>query len=391
MSGEQSSSLPAEALPALSSHAADVLGQPMMAVATQSSSDFGSHVTVMDGAGRCGLVVVVSALDSGTLVKAMAEAAIVTRRAWREVAASYPAGLAAFRRDWSSFRDSLPAGLPPIPRLSVITGAVDEDAEHASWLAEPAGVLVCRVRVRRLSPDVALAEVGGRGAREVVLPWASTRGEATRTASGPSGPDGSLPEVDDRPPPRRTRRSLRTASGGPRSASPSGQGASEPVSTVELAVQQRAAKAERNGGLVPHVPGDVRAAARARERPAPPPAALVQVAQMLAQSAIVVAVRDEHVHATARLKREGVLVLGDGRAFTDVVDASRAALGVDGADGADGVSDDEAWELWRFGIDGPSLAEAREEAARLSRPSRRAARTRGPAVATHRRDAPIDR
>ncbi|QOR71384.1 hypothetical protein IM660_03540 [Ruania alkalisoli] len=114
-------------------------------------------LTAMDPAGQVVTAIVVDSIDGVGLVRALARAGETAASSWLAIASRHPGGVDEFRRAWSAFRETRPAGAQPGPQLIVLAGAVDPEVLAATRVMH--GVLVYSVDVREGSNGDELVDV----------------------------------------------------------------------------------------------------------------------------------------------------------------------------------------------------------------------------------------
>src|SRR5699024_6017168 len=107
-----------EVLQAVREQVLEVVAEPLFPVSWHDD-DARPRLTAMDPSGQVVMVEVTQRLDAASLVAALSRAGRMAERGWLELAETYPRGVAAFRRDWNSFREAMPPHPVPGPRLVV--------------------------------------------------------------------------------------------------------------------------------------------------------------------------------------------------------------------------------------------------------------------------------
>ncbi|WP_413452010.1 hypothetical protein AA0Y32_13120 [Georgenia phoenicis] len=322
-----------EVLDAVRAQVLEMLRLPVFPV-TWQDDDGAPRLTAMDPAGHVVSVEVLERLDARALVAALGRAGRSGERGWIDVARSYPNGVGAFRRDWNAFRESQPVGTVVAARVHVVAAQIDDDARQALDALAGAGVVVHELAVRAMSSGRLFLDVNEVSVPVAPLPWLLP-GRTVAALEQPAAPE-ALEEAQRPLPSRRSRRRHATAEPAPAAPSP------------QEAAQQ---------------PADA------------PLEDLVGIGQMLGDQAPLVWVLGEH-SAEATLQPDGWIVV-DGRPFAAPEAATGAVAGADAAP--------QAWDGWRFGAEGPSLREAREELYAHRERARR--RAEGPGLRRRRRRA----
>lgn len=329
-----------EVMDAVRQQALEIIGRPLFAIAwTTPTGEAGpaepDRLIAMDPSGQVVSLEVLSRLTSASLVDALARSGRVAALGWADLARFHSEGTAGLQRDWNAFRESMPPRPVPGPRLYVITTEVAAEVRAALEMLADSGVEVYEVSQRVLG--------SGRRFLQVTEPARVSVPSVSAYAALRAGhrPDLAVDGDED------LSRLL--------TAPPEGAGAGV---SVDAGVVY---------GAPPTGDGAVDDAAEpADDEPDPVMAAIARAAG--ADAPLVWLQLRKGLRFEATLTAGGLLVLGDGRAFSD---PSLAAAAVSGRALVDG------WAVWRFGDVGPTLADARRElasvrAAEAGRPGRRA-------------------
>ncbi|QDB80366.1 hypothetical protein FE251_13990 [Georgenia wutianyii] len=310
----------------------DILGLPVFPV-TWQDDDGSPRLTAMDPSGNVVSIAVLERLDASALVAALGRAG--TQRGWIEIAQSYPRGLAAFRRDWNAFRESQPVGTAVAARVHVAAAAIDDDVRGAVDALVGSGVVVHELGVRTMSNGRLFLDVAELSHPVAPLPWLLPSRPVIESLPGPAALAPTTVPTPDTP-----------ATPAPATAAP--------------AYEQTPAPAARPAGN-----GTVPTRPRRREFRTVPHEDLVRISASLGAPTPIVWV-DNGRRGEATLSPDGWIVVA-GEAFPAPEAAAGAVTG--------GEVAVDAWAAWRFGEDGPSLREAREELQSVpARPSREGAR-----------------
>lgn len=327
-------SIDPEVMAAVRDQVLQLIGKPIFPI--QWASAAGSHAArsepnrliAMDASGQVVSVEVVGALDSIGLVDALARSGRTAALGWVDLADLYPRGAAVFRRDWNTFRESLPPRPIPGPRLYVVTNQIAEEVRPALEMLADSGVEVYEVTQREL--------VNGRRFVEVTEPFRVSVPTISAFAALQAGrrPDLVVEADDD------IRRLLAVA--------PDGR-------NIEADI------VETPGAVKPFVLLEDRADGGDGGDDTPVDPVLRAIAEACGDDTELVwsQLRKGMRHG-ATLRVHGTITLPDGRSF---VDPSRAAASAAGRHEVDG------WRVWRITDGGPTLAEARAELA-VDRPRR---------------------
>lgn len=304
-------------------------------------------LTAMDADGAVLTAAVLPALDMVTLSELIAVAGRARMLPWADIAARYPRGAAAFRRDWNAFRETSPRPGAPVPSLLVVAGSV---SEHVMWsLPLLEQVRIVGARLRRGPGDSHLLDLAPVSTREI------SRSPGTATPSRRS-PSTSAP-------PRRSPATDRSAAPDtPPHRSPSSDGASRVPAGTDPSPQRSPAVPVRSRRRAVADPAEPAATPTATTVPSPEegpspdePAdseALELVATMV-QAPAAIELRHHQARHRATLNAGGAIVLPDGTRYTDLGKACADLLGDEHPD---------PWRSWLFTEGQLPLAEARAEA-----------------------------
>lgn len=350
-------------LDAVRAQVLEMLRLPVFPV-TWQDDDGAPRLTAMDPAGHVVSVEVLERLDAHALVAALGRAGHWAERGWIDVARSYPNGVGAFRRDWNAFRESQPVGTVVTARVHVVASQIDDDARHALDALAGAGVVVHELAVRQMSSGRLFLDVTEVSVPVAPLPWLLPgRTVAALEAASPALP--APPAVEETEPPAAEKDQERPASR--RRAHGRRAAGAAPADVVPAPEAERPAAAEATAPGQ-HAAPAVAQPATPEQQPATPDEDLLGIGEMLGQPTTLVWARNGH-GGEATLRPDGWIVV-EGRSFPAPESAASAVVG-------EPVTA-EAWEAWRFGADGPSLLEAREELhVHRARGRRRAARSEG--------------
>lgn len=278
-----------------------------------------SRMVAMDSSGQVVTVTVLDRLDSTTLVSALSLSARNSDLGWTELGELYPRGIAAFRRDWNVFRESMPPRPAPGPRLIIVAATVEAEARPALESLATSGVLVHEMALRQMTSGRRFLEVN-----ELRPQYTSSLGTVLTGAAGRRQLGGATTIT-----PTSTMDETETAP-------PAGRPApDEPAVADQLAAEPEPELAE------PELATD----------PAHEDVATI-AASLDGDTPLVWAQLRKGIRHEATLTTDGTLRLADGTVFRD---PDAAAAAVSGRPDADG------WRVWRFGESGPSLSDARAE------------------------------
>ncbi|MDO5700216.1 MAG: hypothetical protein Q4P36_01945 [Bowdeniella nasicola] len=369
-----------EALEAVRHQVLELVGRPLFPVVWSENSQLLS----MDASGQVVTVDIIRDLDAAALVAALSRAGHLSALGWLELAARYPAGEGAFRRDWNRFRESLPPRTPSGPRVVIVADHISDDVRPALEMLSGAGVEVFELTLRQFSDgrrflDVApvrgpIAERSqmvllGRSAQIHELDPAPTdlhptaepdqdTQEAERAAalSAEDDPEGGASSVFDVPEPPSLdvtepptaldvedtqEASVQTVSAEPMEAPPVD---AEPVAASEVRDREPLVSAPEAPSYTTPMDEDARM--------------LLAIAEYVGEDTVLVwrQLRRGLRH-TITLRVSGELVTEDGQVFRD---PNAAACAVSHREDVDG------WRVWRFGEAGANLDDARHELAELN-------------------------
>lgn len=335
-------------LDAVRAQVLEILRLPVFPV-TWQDDDGAPRVTAMDPSGHVVSIEVLDLLDAKALVAALGRAGRSAEQGWIDVARTYPSGVGGFRRDWNAFRESQPVGTTVNARVHVVAARIDDDARHALDALAGAGVVVHELAVRAMSSGRLFLDVTEVSVPVAPLPWLL-----------PGRPTPALEQAlsEDRPAAASALPGLGDTESAGKHESPHRAGAGDHAAT------------EPAGEHVATEPARDHAATRPVEaaEPAAPDGDLLSISASIGAPTPLVWVRNGH-RREATLQPDGWIVVGD----TPFAAPEAAATAVTG-----GPAVADAWSAWRFGEDGPSLHEAREELrAHRAQSRRRAAGSSG--------------
>ena len=124
----------------------EVLRRPVFPVVWEREGEV-DVLTALDAACQVMCVELLDHLDGAALVSAMARTAAAAQSGWGDLASHYPGGSTVFREDWEECRETVPVGVGPGPRLTLIAMSVDDDVRAALALL-CAGIDVHEAQVR---------------------------------------------------------------------------------------------------------------------------------------------------------------------------------------------------------------------------------------------------
>ena len=187
-----------QALDLVREQVAQVLRRPLFTVAWKQL-DAGHSLVAIDGSGQVVAVELLPKLDSTTVVAAMGRLNATSHLGWAEIASLYPAGPTAFQKDWTAFRETMPARINPGPRLSIVSPSVSPDVLSSLSVLSDSGLEVFSLSVRALSSGRNFVEIDRIDSHHLpvtakLLPAGDTmdedievgKSEATAAASAPS-------------------------------------------------------------------------------------------------------------------------------------------------------------------------------------------------------------
>lgn len=147
-----------QALDLVREQVAQVLRRPLFPVAWKQL-DAGHSLVAIDGSGQVVAVELLPKLDSTTVVAAMGRLNATSHLGWAEIASLYPAGPTAFHKDWTAFRETMPARINPGPRLSIVSPSVSPDVLSSLSVLSDSGLEVFSLSVRSLSSGRNFVEI----------------------------------------------------------------------------------------------------------------------------------------------------------------------------------------------------------------------------------------
>lgn len=147
-----------QALDLVREQVAQVLRRPLFTVAWKQL-DAGHSLVAIDGSGQVVAVELLPKLDSTTVVAAMGRLNATSHLGWAEIASLYPAGPTAFQKDWTAFRETMPARINPGPRLSIVSPSVSPDVLSSLSVLSDSGLEVFSLSVRSLSSGRNFVEI----------------------------------------------------------------------------------------------------------------------------------------------------------------------------------------------------------------------------------------
>lgn len=187
-----------QALDLVREQVAQVLRRPLFPVAWKQL-DAGHSLVAIDGSGQVVVVELLPKLDSTTVVAAMGRLNSTSHLGWAQIASLYPAGPTAFQKDWTAFRETMPARINPGPRLSIVSPSVSPDVLSSLSVLSDSGLEVFSLSVRSLSSGRNFVEIDRIDSHHLpvsakLLPAGDTmdedievgKSEATAAASAPS-------------------------------------------------------------------------------------------------------------------------------------------------------------------------------------------------------------
>lgn len=318
-------------LDAVRAQVLEILRLPVFPV-TWQDDDGAPRVTAMDPSGHVVSIEVLDLLDATALVAALGRAGRSAEQGWIDVARTYPSGVGGFRRDWNAFRESQPVGATVTARVHVVAARIDDDARQALDALAGAGVVVHELAVRAMSSGRLFLDVTEVSVPVAPLPWLL-----------PGRPTLEQALSEDRH---------------PAVAAPPGLGDTEPAGTgnheqTHVATEPTGehVATEPAGEHVATEPTGEHVATEAADEPSAPDRDLLSISASIGAPTPLVWVRNGN-RREATLRPDGWIVVGD----TPFAAPEAAATAVTG-----GRAVADAWSAWRFGEDGPSLLEAREE------------------------------
>jgi len=334
------------------------------------------RLTALDATGQVVTVEVVDELDSASLVAALSRSARTADLGWSQLAELYPRGAAAFRRDWTSFRELLPPKPAPGPRLVVVAGAVRDEVRPALHVLADSGVVVHEMALRQMSNGRRFLEVNELRPHQLgashVLSGGPRVNELTADAATPAGPGAAAAPVHPALVPSEEETDAGDAPATPSAAEAGGDRAPQKqrrdVAAARDAQQDVVARGEQGDVAPRDEQGDEDPQDPRGEAPAADVASLRDIAAMLdGEAPLVWSQLRRGIRHDAVLTGDGAIRLPGGDTVADPDVAARKVSGRDDVDG---------WRVWRFGEHGPSLADARAELVRGRAPRHPDARRR---------------
>ena len=410
-----------QALDLVREQVAQVLRRPLFTVAWKQL-DAGHSLVAIDGSGQVVAVELLPKLDSTTVVAAMGRLNATSHLGWAEIASLYPAGPTAFQKDWTAFRETMPARINPGPRLSIVSPSISPDVLSSLSVLSDSGLEVFSLSVRALSSGRNFVEIDRIDSHHLpvtakLLPAGDPMDEGIEVVKSEpaSAPTAAAPSATTPSAPTPAASQAPAASAGVSQGAAASQSAGTPAgsTTPSSPLSRRSRRAQRAANQYsPHAPtavspAAVSPAAVSAPTPAPSPAVTPGYRQS-APSRNGQPVRATRVRA--RVTGQGRLSRRDSGQSTvsrshPSGEDSRLALNALASilsepvqitwqsvnegifhtaqlrpDGmirvSDGTSFDEpgqaarhcepaksvdGWDVWRFGADGPSLYESLEE------------------------------
>lgn len=280
-----------QALDLVREQVAQVLRRPLFPVAWKQL-DAGHSLVAIDGSGQVVAVELLPKLDSTTVVAAMGRLNATSHLGWAEIASLYPAGPTAFQKDWTAFRETMPARINPGPRLSIVSPSVSPDVLSSLSVLSDSGLEVFSLSVRALSSGRNFVEIDRIDSHHLpvtakLLPAGDTmdedievgKSEATAAASAPSAATStsaaaSAPSVatpaapvptagaPSAPTPAVSQAPAASAGASQGGAAPQGAGFAAGPTTPSSPVSRRSRRAQRaTNQYSPHAPTAVSPAA----------------------------------------------------------------------------------------------------------------------------------
>lgn len=280
-----------QALDLVREQVAQVLRRPLFPVAWKQL-DAGHSLVAIDGSGQVVAVELLPKLDSTTVVAAMGRLNATSHLGWAEIASLYPAGPTAFQKDWTAFRETMPARINPGPRLSIVSPSISPDVLSSLSVLSDSGLEVFSLSVRALSSGRNFVEIDRIDSHHLpvtakLLPAGDTmdedievgKSEATAAASAPSAATStsaaaSAPSVatpaapvptagaPSAPTPAVSQAPAASAGASQGGAAPQGAGFAAGPTTPSSPVSRRSRRAQRaTNQYSPHAPTAVSPAA----------------------------------------------------------------------------------------------------------------------------------
>ncbi len=310
-----SARLDSQMLRAVKEQVLELVGRPLFPVVWEERQQ--AQLLSMDASGQVVTVEVLEELNAASLVAALSRAGNWAALGWLDLAAMYPAGQGAFRRDWNEFRESLPPRTPAGPRVVIVADHITDDVRPALELLSGSGVDVYELSLREFGDGRRLIDVapvrGPLAARSQMVMLGRATKEVELLASAQEFAPVA-PEEDE------------------------ADGDVEATGTMETEPEEPAAEPSQPSYTAP-----MDEAART----------LLAIAKYLGEDTRLTWLQlRKGVSHEATLRVTGELVLENGDEYRD---PSAAACAVSGRDDVDG------WRVWRFGEAGPNLDDARYE------------------------------
>lgn len=272
-----------QALDLVREQVAQVLRRPLFTVAWKQL-DAGHSLVAIDGSGQVVAVELLPKLDSTTVVAAMGRLNATSHLGWAEIASLYPAGPTAFQKDWTAFRETMPARINPGPRLSIVSSSVSPDVLSSLSVLSDSGLEVFSLSVRSLSSGRNFVEIDRIDSHHLpvtakLLPAGDpmdegievVKSEATAAASAPTAaapsattPSAPAPTAGAPSAPTPAASQAPAASAGASQGGAASQSAGTPVgsTTPSSPVSRRSRRAQRAANQYsPHAPTAVSPAA----------------------------------------------------------------------------------------------------------------------------------
>ena len=272
-----------QALDLVREQVAQVLRRPLFTVAWKQL-DAGHSLVAIDGSGQVVAVELLPKLDSTTVVAAMGRLNATSHLGWAEIASLYPAGPTAFQKDWTAFRETMPARINPGPRLSIVSPSVSPDVLSSLSVLSDSGLEVFSLSVRSLSSGRNFVEIDRIDSHHLpvtakLLPAGDpmdegievVKSEATAAASAPTAaapsattPSAPAPTAGAPSAPTPAASQAPAASAGASQGGAASQSAGTPVgsTTPSSPVSRRSRRAQRAANQYsPHAPTAVSPAA----------------------------------------------------------------------------------------------------------------------------------
>lgn len=272
-----------QALDLVREQVAQVLRRPLFTVAWKQL-DAGHSLVAIDGSGQVVAVELLPKLDSTTVVAAMGRLNATSHLGWAEIASLYPAGPTAFQKDWTAFRETMPARINPGPRLSIVSPSVSPDVLSSLSVLSDSGLEVFSLSVRSLSSGRNFVEIDRIDSHHLpvtakLLPAGDpmdegievVKSEATAAASAPTAaaPSATTPSAPaptagapSAPTPAASQAPAASAGASQGGAAPQGAGFAAGPTTPSSPLSRRSRRAQRAANQYsPHAPTAVSPAA----------------------------------------------------------------------------------------------------------------------------------